>query len=894
MAVTFHRAGEAHARALIEAGRVDRGESWSFDAADGDRFLGDPPDWSGYGKWFLGRDDAAGEETKAAWKYPVGKGGQVHRAALTAIRQRAAQQNETEIFEAAGRLLERIDERASESEPLEVIKDKVCAALQARYPAEAGSSYVWIEATYPDVVIFALKGQRYRVPYAVSAEGVLLGEPVPAEVQYRPMELVEDAVRITGSVDPAGKTWDVVIIQAGRSKNGLRYTEAVLQAAAPLFEGAKVCAYEYKDRWDHLPASVLFATPEGLVKNVVGDLEGVRAAEGALRGRLNIHDDAQWLRDKLLDLRRRGVLEKHLGLSIDSLQELDRTSGQVKQIHRVFSVDVVTYPAAGGQFERLVASHRDNKEETPMLTRLMDMLRKVRPDLVATLKPEELTEERLLTVVREALAAPPKPGVTPEEQADLRQRLEQLEQAGRVRATQARVAESLNATTLPEPVKIKITKRFAGRVAEAAEIQSVVQEEVETLGKLSPTGDVRGFGQGRIEIGAAPVDKVQAAMDRLFDVSPERFTRALESAPFNERTLTRIRESLAPNAEAHKDRGLDFQGSLRRAYAEITGDPEVTGRLQRVSETIASTTWGDILGNTLYRRLLQDYAQPRYNEGSIAEFGRAADFRTKEAIVQHYFGDLSDVDPELADYLEIAAPGDDKVSYAVGQKGNILTITRKTIINDDLGAVSRLVGRLGRAARRTLARFIWNFHRNNSVYDVDALAWFHANHGNTGATALTADLTGAAEVLAKIIQLADMTEEGSAEKLGLPAIESLWLDVPHALYGVAVQINNSMEFGAGNVNPVFKHFGQTGERINVNPLFTDATDWGVHVSPGAGGRPSVGVDFLQGREEPEFFLAEQPTVGQAFLGDKIQYKIRHEYGGDILGVKGATKNVVAG
>jgi hypothetical protein len=104
----------------------------------------------------------------------------------------------------------------------------------------------------------------------------------------------------------------------------------------------------------------------------------------------------------------------------------------------------------------------------------------------------------------------------------------------------------------------------------------------------------------------------------------------------------------------------------------------------------------------------------------------------------------------------------------------------------------------------------------------------------------------------------------------------------------------SREFGAGNVNPVQYFFGQNNERVNVNPLFTDATDWGVHVAPGAAGRESILIDFLQGREEPEFFLADQPTVGQAFLGDKIQYKIRHEYGGDIQDFRGATKNVVAG
>jgi hypothetical protein len=778
----------------------------------------------------------------------------------------------------------------------EQLHEKLRAALQARYPAGDQAAGPYIEATFLDAVVFNIGPERYRIHYTVAADGeVTLGDREKVETLYA---TVGESVAFERSRDKTGAVWDVRVLKLGLSQNGWLWTRESAEALLPHITGAPIGVYAYQTGAQlHADGEALVQAGGPVVRNIVGDLQAPRLEADGLYAEAHIHEDAGWLRRKLLGLEARGVLQKVLGLSVDTLtgyvpvRVREGMARWIREIKRLLSVDIVTAPAADGRFIRATAGPlltTGEREDHPMTRQeLIALIKEHRPQLLEGRTMETLTDEDLKGLVREALKPPAEAAGEPEWAKRLKQDLA-------VRDTQARVTEALDATQLPAPVKEKIAKRFAGRAAEAAEIQSVVQEEVETLAKLSPTGDVRGFGQGRIEILAAPLDKVQAAMDRLFDVSPERFTRALESAPFNERTLTRVRESLAPNVEAHKDRGLDFQGSLRRAYAEITGDPEITGRIQRVSETITSATWGDILGNTLYRRLLQDYAQPRYNEGSIAEFGRAADFRTKEAIVQHYFGDLADVDPELADYVEIAAPGDDKVSYAVGQKGNILTITRKTIINDDLGAVSRLVGRLGRAARRTLARFIWSFWRTNAVYDVDALAWFHATHANTGATALTADLTGATEVLAKIIQLADMTEEGSAEKLGLPPIESLWLDVPHALYGVAMQINNSMEFGAGNVNPVFKHFGQAGERINVNPLFTDVTDWGLHVSPGAGGRPSVGVDFLQGREEPEFFLAEQPTVGQAFLGDKIQYKIRHEYGGDILGVKGATKNVVAG
>ena len=105
----LNEAAYRHARELVEAGKVDRTSAWSFDARDSNALLGDPPDWSEYRLWFLGRRPEADEKTKAAWAYPYGKGGKVYRSALVAIRQRAGQQGHREIFDAAGRLLELID-----------------------------------------------------------------------------------------------------------------------------------------------------------------------------------------------------------------------------------------------------------------------------------------------------------------------------------------------------------------------------------------------------------------------------------------------------------------------------------------------------------------------------------------------------------------------------------------------------------------------------------------------------------------------------------------------------------------------------------------------------------------------------------------------------------------
>jgi len=139
-----------------------------------------------------------------------------------------------------------------------------------------------------------------------------------------------------------------------------------------------------------------------------------------------------------------------------------------------------------------------------------------------------------------------------------------------------------------------------------AEISAHIQEERAFLAALNDSGEIRGFGATRSEILAAPRDKVQAALDRpdLPRCRPQGSGDglSLKNAPFSPETSRRIKESWKPQFEAMKDRSLEFRG-LRDAYVTITGDTEVTGQIvrARASEAILSTTWAEILANTIYR-----------------------------------------------------------------------------------------------------------------------------------------------------------------------------------------------------------------------------------------------------------------------------------------------------
>lgn len=109
MTVKVNEKGRAHAQSLIDAGKVDKSSPWTFTAEDGNKILGPNKDWDAYSAWHLAVDDAEAVNTEAHYKYPFGKDGKVYRSALVAIRQRAGQQGATDVFDAAGELLKKID-----------------------------------------------------------------------------------------------------------------------------------------------------------------------------------------------------------------------------------------------------------------------------------------------------------------------------------------------------------------------------------------------------------------------------------------------------------------------------------------------------------------------------------------------------------------------------------------------------------------------------------------------------------------------------------------------------------------------------------------------------------------------------------------------------------------
>lgn len=107
----LNRKGYNNALSLIEKGKVKFTDKWEAPDPQAENEYIEKHGWDEFSRWFLGKnEDVENDETKAKWKYPFSDDFEnVNRKGLIAIRQRSAQFGDDEIFEAAGKLITKID-----------------------------------------------------------------------------------------------------------------------------------------------------------------------------------------------------------------------------------------------------------------------------------------------------------------------------------------------------------------------------------------------------------------------------------------------------------------------------------------------------------------------------------------------------------------------------------------------------------------------------------------------------------------------------------------------------------------------------------------------------------------------------------------------------------------
>jgi len=120
MAVKLNQRAFDHAKRLIEERRVvlDERDAWSEHqpSAEQENEIIRRHGFEEYGRWYLGIDDSAAEDTKGRYSFPYGDFQNVHRCGVLSAESRAGQYKHFDIERAAAHLHGMLDALQQESD----------------------------------------------------------------------------------------------------------------------------------------------------------------------------------------------------------------------------------------------------------------------------------------------------------------------------------------------------------------------------------------------------------------------------------------------------------------------------------------------------------------------------------------------------------------------------------------------------------------------------------------------------------------------------------------------------------------------------------------------------------------------------------------------------------
>ncbi len=418
-------------------------------------------------------------------------------------------------------------------------------------------------------------------------------------------------------------------------------------------------------------------------------------------------------------------------------------------------------------------------------------------------------------------------------------------------------------SVLPEPIRAHIRNRFQGQIVEAEEIDTEIQAQQEILATLAAQGLIRGNGYEKTTISSmiTESEKVQAAFDGMFDLDIDS-----------------------------KFAGVRGFTSIREAYARVTGDASLMGGISgmsnlgniRVSEsapmgriTEADTTTASfsyLLGTSMNKRLLKDYQAWPAEWQRFCTIAPVRDFKQQSRVRFGAFGSLPVVAEDTA-YTAVTLT-DSAATYVPQKRGNLVTVSREVIINDDLMAVKQIPTKLAVAAAYTLAEFVYGFLSSNpNIYDGNALFTSGAPHSNLGSGALS---TGNMQL--GITAMREQTNY-AGKRIGL---RPRFLVVPPELEWQSMVVTKSAGVPGSNNNDINPMLGYLTPI--VSPQLSSATQWFLVGDPRE--IDTIEIGFVGGQVNPALFIQDSPLLGMNFSSDVVSFKCRHEYGGTVVDYRG--------
>lgn len=354
------------------------------------------------------------------------------------------------------------------------------------------------------------------------------------------------------------------------------------------------------------------------------------------------------------------------------------------------------------------------------------------------------------------------------------------------------------------------------------------------------------------------VPMVEALMERAQPGSVQRF--------YNLDTATKGRGL----SEAGKDFRFMSMVDMCRAICQKSG-VSVAGlsKEEVVKRAMSTTDMPDLFTSTVKRFMRMDYETYVPDWERFSQRVPADDFRVKTGIKVDSAVTFEEI-AENGEYKESNVISNEKATIQLKTYGRRFSISRKTIINDDLGVLARMPRIIALGYRQFQSKKAWALVTGNALCP-DGKSLFHADHGNLGTAAVIGDSALSA---ARTAMRRQTSPEGN-ELLITPK----FLMVPPELETKAQKL----------LKPIYP--GQVAD-VNlwssldpfVNVYFADTTAWYMVADPNMISADGMVHAFLDGQEG----LYTESFINQD--NDALVIKARGDFDCAMWGWQGWYKN----
>lgn len=293
--------------------------------------------------------------------------------------------------------------------------------------------------------------------------------------------------------------------------------------------------------------------------------------------------------------------------------------------------------------------------------------------------------------------------------------------------------------------------------------------------------------------------------------------------------------------------------------------------------THSTSDFGIILMDVAHKSMLNGWEEAEETFELWTKEGILTDFKVAHRVGLGEFPSLRQV-REGAEYKYVTV-GDKAQPIALATYGELFSITRQVVINDDLNALTDIPRKMGMAAKATIGDLVYAVLVGNpSMSDNKAL--FHADHKNLQ-TAAGSALSIDSLSKGKTQMATQKTDAKDGKGRTLNIRPAFWLG-PVALEDKAKQLIRSASVPGADVNSGIDNPIRNFVEVIGEPRLDDASATAWYLAAGKG-RDTIEVAYLDGQKMP--FMEQQ----QGFSVDGVVTKVRIDAGVAPLDYRGLQK-----